>query len=173
MNRLCAWCGRNLDEDGPAAGNGAGPDSGPVTPGICPECRDRLTTGTGIPITEFIASLDEPVVLMDADHTVGMINRAARELFSEDVETVIGERAGRVFQCENAHMPGGCGLTIHCSGCTIRHAVAHTHLTGEPRLNVPATLRVVDDPRISDIELVISTARVGNRVLLKIDHYAD
>ncbi len=108
---------------------------------------------------------------MDADHTVGMVNRAAGELFGENGADMIGERAGAVFDCENAHMPGGCGLTIHCSGCTIRHAVAHTHLTGEPRLNVPATLRVVDDPQISDIDLVISTARVGDRVLLKIDRH--
>ena len=49
--------------------------------------------------------------------------------------------------------------------------MAPTHLTGEPRLEVPATLRVVEDPELTDVELLISTARVGDRVLLKIDRY--
>lgn len=166
MERRCAWCGRNLDD-----GAEERPPDGRVTHGICPQCRAKLETGTGVPIEEFVASLDEPVLLIDADHTVGMVNRAALDRFHGHGESFIGERTGTVFECENAHLPGGCSLTVHCSGCTIRQAVEFTHHTGEPKLNVPATLRVVDDADLNQIELLISTARVGNRVLLKIDRY--
>lgn len=166
MDRRCAWCGRSLDgatiEQAPGA---------EVRHGICSGCHGRLRTGTGVPVTEFIDSMSEPVLLMDADHTVGIINRATLDLLHKETDEVLGEQTGAVFECENAHLPGGCPETIHCSGCTIRHAVAHTHLTGEPRLNVPATLRVVRNADLTDVDLVISTARVGDRVLLKIDRH--
>lgn len=166
MNRRCAWCGRSL--------NGTGvepPADAQVTHGICTPCRHRLTDHAGMPITEFLDSLDEPVLLMDADHTVGMANDPALALMGRSAGEVLGERTGTVFDCENAHLPGGCGATIHCSGCTIRSAVAHTHLTGEPCLSVPATLRVVEDAELTDVALVISTARVDDRVLLKIERF--
>ena len=68
---------------------------------------------------------------------------------------------------KNAHMPGGCGNTHRCTGCAIRKAVLHTHRTGESRIDVPATLTVVDDSEPTDLDMVISTVRIGSRVLLK------
>ncbi len=167
MERRCAWCGRDLS-GGDAIER---PADRRVTHGICPECRTRLESGAGIPIEDFVGSLEEPVMLIDGDHVVGMVNDAAEALLNGSGKSVVGERAGTVFDCENAHLPGGCGLTVHCSGCTIRQAVAFTHHTGEPKLNVPATLRVVENANLNDVELLISTSRVGNRVLLKIDRY--
>ena len=153
-------------------GGGAHPlPQAPVSHGICPSCHDELCEGLGIPLGAFLESLGEPVVLMDEEHTIGLVNRAALELFGRPSDDVLGERMGTVFDCENAHQPDGCGRTIHCSGCTIRQAVAATRLTGEPRLGIPATLRVVRDPGIADIDLVISTIPAGDRVLLRIERY--
>lgn len=165
MIRQCAWCGRDLDDAGERM-DGAG-----VSHGICLQCGSRVSEGAGTPIAEFVAALDEPVLLLDADHTVGVVNDPALGLVGKQAGNVLGERAGTVFECENAHLPGGCGPAIHCSGCTIRQAVAHTHLTGEPRRSVRATLRVVDDPDLTDVELVISTVRVGSRVLLQVEDF--
>ena len=169
MYRQCAWCGTSLEGDAVAPDADARAE---VSHGICDGCYDRLSAGTGIPIAEFLESLREPVILLDEEHTVGMLNRAALELLDRP-GSVFGERLGTVFDCENAHQPGGCGRTIHCSGCTIRQAVASTHLTGEPRLAVPATLRVVDDPEPSDVDLIISTLKVGDRVLLRVERLED
>ena len=166
MERKCAWCGRSLDD--PPVKHLPGTK---VSHGICSTCHDRLAAGSGVPIARFLEELDEPVLLMDADHTVGMVNEAALDLLGQGADAVLGERTGTVFDCENAHMPGGCGATIHCSGCVIRQAVAHTHLTGEPRTRIPATLRVVDDADLGDVELVVSTVLLDGRVLLKIDSY--
>lgn len=166
MQRQCAWCGRSLDDVPVEPIHGK-----KVSHGICGKCHARLGARSGVPISEFVDSLDEPVLLMDADHTIGMANEAALELLGNGGDPVLGERTGTVFDCENAHLPGGCGATIHCSGCVIRHAVAHTHLTGEPRLNIPATIRVVEDAGLADVDLVVSTIRLGGRVLLKVEEY--
>ncbi|MDX1674507.1 MAG: PAS domain-containing protein [Longimicrobiales bacterium] len=166
MQRVCAWCGNDLDDPGVRHE----PDAG-ISHGVCPTCYDRLTDGMGIPILEFLDSLDQPAFLMDADHTIGMANAEALELFGRRAGQVVGRRTGEVFDCENAHLPGGCGRTIHCSGCTIRQAVARTHLSGEPQLGVPATLRVIRDAAIADAELSISTIRVGDRVLLRVERF--
>lgn len=168
MRRVCAWCGMDLDGDGVTVEADA-----IVSHGICAECHDKLSEDTGIPVSEFVSSLSEPVVLLDAEHTVGMANYAALKLLGAPATEVLGDRLGSVFDCENAHEPGGCGRTIHCSGCTIRQAVASTNLTGEPKLNIPATLHAVRDPGRSDIELLVSTVKVGDRVLLKIESYRE
>lgn len=164
MERQCAWCGASLDE--PATRVAA---DHTVTHGICGECHDGLSTGAGIPVVEFIGSLDQPALLLDADHTIGMVNAAALRLFGDAPGEILGERTGTALDCENAHLPGGCGQTMHCSGCTIRRAVARTHLTGEPQLNRAATVNTVRDTNREAVELVISTARVNDRVLLRIE----
>lgn len=166
MRRLCAWCGASLDEPGVTHEADA-----EVSHGICPGCHDRLGEDTGIPVSEFLESLAEPVMLLDDEHTIGMVNRAALELLGLPAGEVLGERTGLVFDCEHAHQPGGCSKTIHCSGCTIRQAVASTYLSGEPQLSIPATLRVVEDPGLADVDLVVSTLRVGDRVLLRVERF--
>lgn len=163
MKRQCAWCGTQLGE-----GADGGPGGG-VTHGICPDCYADVNGRAGVPIQEFIASLDEPVFFVDEDHTVGMANAPAVELAGKAPEEIIGERHGTVLECSNAHLPGGCGHTVHCSGCAIRQAIAHTHLTGEAQERVPATLQVVRNPTLADAELTITTRQVGDKVLLKIE----
>lgn len=166
MERQCAWCGRNLEDPGvPVRGDGT------VSHGICDGCYAALSPDRGIPISEFVASLHQPVILMDDEHTIGMANAAALQLVGRSSDGVLGERPGTIFECENAHLSGGCGKTIHCSGCSIRQAVARTFLTGEPQLEIPATLTAVRDPGLEDVRMVISTARVGERVLLRIEEF--
>lgn len=162
MNRICAWCGAVLGED---------PDAvrpGEVTHGICPACVRDVSRGGGMPLGEFVEGLDAPVLLLDASHTIGLANDAACRLLGHDPGAVVGRATGQVFDCAHASLPGGCGRTIHCSGCAIRQAVAHTHLTGESLEGIPATIRAVQDPGPEDVELVISTARLGDRILLKV-----
>ncbi|MFW5946844.1 MAG: hypothetical protein ACOCUW_00015 [Gemmatimonadota bacterium] len=167
MQRLCAWCGADLGTPAESRLSGA------VGHGICAACYAELDADAGIPIAELLASMEEPVLLVDAEHTIGMANRAALELTDERDATgapdgVLGERPGTVFECENAYLPGGCGRTIHCSGCAIRRAVACTCRTGEPQLDVPATLRVARDPTVVDAKLRISTVGLGDRVMLRV-----
>lgn len=162
MKRACAWCGERLD-------GGPGPPER-ISHGICQTCSDQLLAADGTPILDFLRSLDAPAVLVDSRRTVGAANAGIDSLISRRAQEAIGQRIGTVFECVYADAENGCGLSVHCSGCTIRRTVSHTWHTGEARSRVPATLKQIDSPAPRDIVFWISTRRVGNRVLVEIDH---
>ena len=85
-------------------------------------------------------------------------------------EPLRGLRAGDVFECANARLPGGCGRTIHCSGCTLRRTVTDTFTTGRSHVRVPAYLRRRRDEDAGAVSLLITTEKVGGVVLLRVDH---
>lgn len=164
MQRICAWCQRRID----GRADGGNPDGGPagrISHGICVSCADALTSDSGTPVAEFLRSLDQPTVLVDEDRVVGAFNRAAETLAGGDAD---GRKIGLVFECIYAHDADDCGVSIHCSGCTIRHAVSHTYETGEP-VSAPATLRRVSLPTPEDVTLRIHTERVGARVAIRVE----
>ena len=164
MIRQCAWCGTSLDTPGIKTVS-----SGVVSHGICDDCRTDLEASIGVPLDDFLAGLNEPVLLIDRDHNVGAANRAFHVRSPRSPEEIVGQRAGTVFECRNAGLPAGCGHTIHCSGCTIRRAVAHTYETGESKVRVPASIQETKEAGGGQIELRITTVRVGGRVLLRIE----
>ena len=160
MKRICAWCGRAIDA------GGTGEESG-ITHGICPACRESLASRSGTPLTRFLDSLDQPVVLLDGSMKVAGASPIVNALLERRPYAPNG--IGDVFECVEADGAGGCMRSIHCSGCTIRRSVAHTYETGESLTRVPATLtqQPVDSPR--EIRMYISTEKLGDQVLLRID----
>ncbi len=82
---------------------------------------------------------------------------------------VEGQLGGDVFSCAYASLPGGCGQTIHCKSCTIRITVTDTAETGKQHERVEAyqELHHITGDRI--IRFLISTEKVGDVVLLRID----
>ena len=74
-----------------------------------------------------------------------------------------------MFECAYATLPGGCGNTIHCDGCTIRNTVMDTFQTGKSHLKKPA-YRIHGIPdKNQEIHYLISTVKVKDVVLLRID----
>ncbi len=153
----CAWCER---ED-PSRGEGF------TTHGICESCANEQLAKSPIPLKRYLEGLDQPVLAVDGDAIATACNRAALDLLpgSEPPE---GKRGGDVFNCVHARNPEGCGRTIHCSACTIRQAVTRTHLTGEPEVLVPATLKAGDPDHPSAVAMTITTVKRGELVLLMI-----
>ncbi len=164
MLKQCAWCGDALDD---ALGEGP---SQPVSHGICAGCERELARGDfSVPLERFLESLDAPVLLVDMERggRVRAANRAGFEAAGSSRERGRDRLLGEVFECANAVLPGGCGRTVHCSGCAIRDTVTRTARTGEAVTDVPATLT----PEGADgtIDLRISAERVGGHVLLRLD----
>lgn len=159
MKRVCGWCGAALGKQG---------FGGAITQSICPACLDNLLFQMGAPLPQYLDSLPEPVVMLNAEAEVALANRAACDMLQLDSATFTPPtRWGVVFECANARRPGGCGHTVHCSGCAIRRAVTTTHATGTPVNHLPARMQRTSDD--GPCELRITTEKAGRYVLLRID----
>jgi len=165
---ICSACGKFL-EDKPAD---------PVmdhlvSHGLCDDCALHFKAQAGMPISDYIENIDAPVVTIAPNVTISSLNKQAMELLGKSFNEVNGEKGGDVFECEYARLPGGCGETVHCSGCTIRNTVTETLRTGKPMINIPAILNRYSESGTEQVELFISTEKIGGVVFLKIDQIGD
>lgn len=165
MRRVCAWCGVEL------TGDSEGPDATqPVSHGICRPCRDaHFKHFRSSNAQEFLDSIGVPVLVVDDDVCVLGANRQAEALLGMETPSLVGLKGGDVIHCVNAPLPGGCGSTVHCRTCTIRNTVRATYETGEACSNVAAYPDVEMSGAKKSMNLSISTEKVGNVVLLRID----
>jgi hypothetical protein len=159
MNDICAWCGKTL---GPAR------HEGPVSHGICESCLVDVEYSRQ-PFADFLGTLGVPAMAVDGDVRALEVNERFLSFVGKDRASVLGRLGGEVISCIYAGLPGGCGRTVHCDGCTIRSAVTHTHRTGEPQIAVPAFAHVQLPAGPVKIWFRISTERVGGVVLLRVD----
>jgi hypothetical protein len=164
MKRVCAWCKKEL---GSVDSQEHSEDA--ITHGICRNCRGNIFFQMGVELGIFLDSLEPPIVVVDQEGTVVTGNDKIRKLLKKELPEIEGYRGGDVFECAYARLPEGCGNTVHCSGCTIRRTVMETHETGKSLLRVPATLKRYAPRDQIDIKLLISTEKVGDVVLLRID----
>ena len=164
MKRVCAWCGKELGsieaQKHPANA---------VTHGICLSCRDNLIFQMGVDLGVFLDSLKLPVVMIDMQGAVVTGNKKARTMLQKELPQIEGNPGGEVFECAYARLPEGCGNTVHCSGCTIRRTVMETFETGKSLLRVPATLNQNSPVAPEKINLLISTEKFADFVLLRVD----
>jgi len=164
MKRICAWCRKEL-----SCGDAQDEPDGPISHGICESCKDNMLFQMGVELRRFLDSLDAPILIVDRERTVVAGNNRARELISKDLPEIEGLKTGQVFECEFARLPEGCGKTVHCSGCTIRRTVAQTHENGGSCLRVPAVLNWERGENNEPIDLLISTEKFRDLILLRID----
>jgi hypothetical protein len=164
MKRICAWCKKELE-----SGFADEDSDGIISHGICEECSDKIFAQQGIPLSTYIETLDAPIAVVDGNGTILTANKKACTLLDKQPEEIEGFRGGDVFGCAYASLPGGCGKTIHCSGCTIRINVMDTFETGASHLKTPAYINRGDANNPTKIELLISTEKAGMVVLLRLD----
>jgi PAS domain-containing protein len=141
-----------------------------VSHGICEECVDNFRFQQGVPLQQYLDSLPVPIFAVDNDVVVQAVNKRAREVFGKDRSAIEQKRGGNVFECAHARLPEGCGRTVHCSGCAIRRTVMKTYETGEPQSMVPATLHRQTAGRHEVVTMTITTVKVDDVVMLRVDH---
>lgn len=164
MKRICAWCKIEMGSDDSKAGS-----ENSITHGICGNCRDNILFQMGVKLGEFLDSLKLPIIVVNSLGAIVTGNIQARTLLGKELTEIEGYKGGEVFECAYARLPGGCGNTTHCSGCTIRRTVMDTYGTGKSFLKVPATLNRNTPQEPEQIKLLISTERLVDLVLLRID----
>jgi hypothetical protein len=123
----------------------------------------------GMPLREYLDGLGMPVAVVDETGRIKTASDQTCRLLQKKRADIEGYLGGDVFECEYAKLPGGCGETIHCSGCTIRRTVTKTLQTGESQHQVPAYLNQATPDGTQQVHLLISTEKVENVVLLQID----
>ena len=164
MKTVCAWCGEDLGSI-PSEVRG----ERVVSHGLCKKCSHHLLAQQGMPLVDYLDGLGAPVLVVDGEGTVRAANQQAQELVRQDLSSIEGSRGGDVFGCIYAHLPEGCGYTMHCGACTVRRTVMETHRTGRSRTRVPAYVRQDRPGDAHQVELLVSTELVGNHVLLRVD----
>jgi len=164
MKRICAWCRKQLGSVDSRSGT-----EDVITHGICENCGENLMFQMGVELKEFLNSLKLPVVVVNGTGTIVTGNDHAQKLLRKGPAEIQGYRGGEVFECAYARLPEGCGNTMHCSGCTIRRTVMDTYRTGKSFLRVPATLNTINLQKPEKIKLLISTEKIADLVLLRID----
>jgi hypothetical protein len=164
MILVCAWCGKNIPQS-----EGERSAENIISHGICDECRNRFFGENRYQLDLFLDTLNIPVLVVDGDVEVNYANIAARELLDKKLPAVRGFKSGDVFECAYARLPGGCGHTLHCTGCVIRRTVTETFDSGISREKVPATLNRLNAGKVAAVKVLISTEKTGDLVLLRID----
>jgi hypothetical protein len=165
MKVICAWCHQELVPDP----RHAGVEGTEVSHGVCQPCADYFLSGKRPTLGEFLERLTAPVLVVDSEGEIVLANQHALDILEKDLDSVQGYKGGDAMECAYARLPGGCGQTVHCKACTIRNNVMKTFNTGQSLRCVPAYLnRWVGNDKVR-IELLISTEKVDDTVLLRID----
>jgi len=161
---VCSWCKEPYDtiEIGVSMGEA-------VQQGICEKCIDNFLSPRGVTLRQYLDRLPVPVLVVDRDMVVQMANAAARRKLGKNDKEMEQYRGGDVFACAHARLPGGCGRTIHCSGCAIRQSVMKTWETGEALHAVPATLTPAEPGTPAEIALTVTTYKANDLVMLRVD----
>lgn len=165
MKKVCAWCKIELE-----AINFEGNSGEIISHGICAECKENILGPQQVEFTTFLDSLSVPIIVVNAIGNAETANTAARVVLEKELPEIIGFQGGVVFDCTYSTLPEGCGKTIHCSGCMIRNTVMDTFISGTSHLEIMAPLTRDAHDETQEINLLISTEKFKDIVLLRIDN---
>jgi PAS domain-containing protein len=143
---VCAYCRKTISDDR----QGGECD---VSHGMCPSCADHYERlWQGMPLSEYLDTIDRPVIMVNGDGAVVAANQKLAALFGREKAEMRGLLEGEAMACVHSRLPEGCGKTVHCRECTVRRAVESVARTGKPLQRITAYLDTKDgrvDLRIS------------------------
>lgn len=168
MKRICAWCKIEMESTCFESNS-----DDIITHGICAKCKDNIFGPQKFELMTFLDNLNVPIVLVDAVVNAETANKTARKILQKELPEIVGSAGGVIFECAYSTLPEGCGKTIHCSGCTIRNTVMDTFQSGNSHLEISAPLAQGTPDENQDFTYLISTEKVSNVVLLRIDKVGD
>ncbi len=164
MRRVCSWCNSEMD---PIPSSLVDPRG--ITHGICEDCSRRLIRPESHTIQEFLEKLPFPVMVVDDDVVVLAANKLALTLLGKSEYEVVDKLGGVVVECAYSEQPGGCGKTSFCRGCQLRESVTRTYISGRSLKGIEATLTTMMDDTLVDVMHHITTEKMGDLVLVRLD----
>ena len=114
-----------------------------------------------------MAKLGAPTMILNRAVRVEARNAAAKVLAMAEVEGLL---LNEIMECARARLPEGCGRVKAClMGCALRRSIQHTYATGKSMEHVEARQEIRTGLGTRVMRFWFSTARVGDKVLLRID----
>ena len=124
--------------------------------------------------TKELIAIEVPVLLMQGNpRQVVTANQRALDLFGKDLRQVEGHRGGQVFDCLHSFSAAGCGMDVNCEHCAIKGAIVDTFTTGARHDAVAATLPVMKAGAPGYRTLQVSTKKIGDLALVRIERYEE
>jgi hypothetical protein len=163
MKKICAWCQKDQGEIESAD------NSQPVTHGICPDCSREVLSFKAKSMSVFLDKFPGPVYMLNSELEIVSANKEGAKSLGKELAEFSGEVVGKAFECKFSYMEGGCGNTIHCRSCAMRHSIINTYETGKSNLRIPAypDFHAVTDE--TEVKYFISTEKVGDAVVVKVE----
>ena len=165
MKIICAWCHKTLSEN-------AGPKT-EVSYGICPDCMGSMLGPSRVILSEFLNSIELPILVTDEHSGIRQANRAAERTLGNGVCQVQGKRFGVVIECTNAEVTGECGVSAYCSGCAFRRNIIDTYRDGKSRYGEYSKHKVATPTGSRARQFRYSTTKSGDSVVVAIDGIQD
>jgi hypothetical protein len=123
---------------------------------------------------ESLEAIEAPTLLMQGNpRQVVTANKRALDLFRKELHEVEGHRGGQVFDCVHSFTAAGCGKDVNCEGCKIKDAIVDTFDTGNPHHHVSTSLPIRKADGTKTYVLQVSTEKVGDLALVRIERYED
>jgi len=145
-----------------------------ITSGICLECIESILTQQYDSLISFLDNIEAPILLMQPDpRQVRTANKKACELFEKDLSQIEGRRGGQVFDCIHAFTEAGCGKDVNCEDCKIKNAVVDTFVSEKSFDGISTVLDIKRNNSITPYNLQVSTEKVGDLALIRIDEYEE
>jgi hypothetical protein len=160
MKRICSWCKKVIEFE-------KNDQNTPISHGICSDCYEMFDYKVST-LDQFLNSLQMPVFLVDQNVVVESANSLALDVIHKSIQSVQAQLGGDILDCIYSALPGGCGQSIHCSGCVIRNSVQKTFSTGEPVIEAESFNYLKTSKGIIKMRVLISTEKIGKRILLQI-----
>jgi hypothetical protein len=126
-----------------------------------------------MPIDSFLRSIDVPVLMVDAHARVVSANTRALAELKRGRTDLEDHLCGEIIECEHSRLPGGCGGTVHCTGCEIRKCVEHTARTGQPSAAVAAVQHSFLAGGVQTRRYSVSTEKRGDAIMLRMVEETD
>lgn len=167
MKTVCSWCNKVI-----RAGSLKPCSDNIISHGICNECLLKILWPNNHALLDFFEDLEAPVVVINSLGNLSSANKSARELLQKELPDIEGFQCGNVFECVYSKLPEGCGKTIHCDSCTIRNTVMNTMQSSKSHLKIPAILHLGTIESVHEVQLLISTEKVEDVVLMRIDSFS-
>ncbi|HAF45060.1 MAG TPA: hypothetical protein DCK83_09035 [Gallionellaceae bacterium] len=98
-------------------------------------------------------------------------NKKALGLFGKELHQVEDKRGGQVFDCIHSFTEAGCGKDVNCENCKIKDAIVDTFNTGDSHIGVATTLQIRKADGIQPHVLQISTEKVGELALVRVERF--